>query len=40
MARNISTISLNLKEQISLIAKQRDQFGLGVGWFGGGDYGA
>jgi two-component system phosphate regulon sensor histidine kinase PhoR len=28
MARNISTISLNLKEQISLIAKQRDQFGL------------
>ena len=28
MARNISTISLNLKDQISLIAKQRDQFGL------------
>ena len=28
MARNISTISMNLKEQISLIAKQRDQFGL------------
>ncbi len=28
MARNISTISLNLREQISLIAKQRDQFGL------------
>jgi len=28
MARNISTISSNLREQISLIAKQRDQFGL------------
>jgi len=28
MARNISTISTNLKKQISLIAKQRDQFGL------------
>ena len=28
MARNISTISTNLKNQISLIAKQRDQFGL------------
>ena len=28
MARNISTISMNLKKQISLIAKQRDQFGL------------
>lgn len=28
MARNISTISMNLKDQISLIAKQRDQFGL------------
>jgi two-component system phosphate regulon sensor histidine kinase PhoR len=27
MARNISTISTNLKKQISLIAKQRDQFG-------------
>ena len=27
MARNISTISTNLKNQISLIAKQRDQFG-------------
>ncbi len=28
MARNISSISTNLKKQISLIAKQRDQFGL------------
>lgn len=28
MARNISTISDNLKTQISLIAQQRDQFGL------------
>jgi len=28
MARNISTISDNLKNQISLIAQQRDQFGL------------
>ena len=28
MARNISTISTNLKNQISLIAKQRDQFGV------------
>ena len=27
MARNISSISLDLKNQISLIAKQRDQFG-------------
>ena len=36
MARNISTISSNLKHQISLIAKQRDQFGLVLDGLGDG----